>query len=87
MKYYIICENTNRILAIHKVSDSACACFHRMMKSDPRFLSLVCVETNNDGITQQEYNLLTYSKSSAALIDHTVKSEHEGLKIKLPSHL
>lgn len=87
MRYYIICENTNRILAIHKVADSACACFQRMAKSEdvPRFLSLVCIETDNSGITQHEYNLLTYSKSSGALIDHTIKPAHEGLTIKVPS--
>jgi hypothetical protein len=71
MKYYIICDNTNRILAIHKVADSACACFQRMAKSDdtPQFLSLTRVETNDAGVVQKEFSIITFSKASGAIFN------------------
>jgi len=66
MKYYIICDNTSCILAIHKIADSAYVCFERLTKSGnvPLFLSLMRVETDIFGIKKNEVSILTFSKSS-----------------------
>ena len=72
--YYIIRETDSRVIAIHKIYDSACVCFHRIIQMGQfeRYLEMCRIMTNEFGLTQHETTLFSYSKASQTMIDHVM---------------
>ena len=65
MKYYMICSDTESIVAIHKVQDSALHCFQSIISKGnfKHFLYLRQIETDENGLAIKEITMLTYSKN------------------------
>ena len=70
MRYYLIRDNEDNILAIHKTPDSAGVCFKRFTKAEdsPRFIYLQEVESNDTGIIIRTDTLATYSTRSCVIV-------------------
>ncbi len=73
MKYYIICDDTDRIMAIHKIYESAAYCFQSIInKGDfDRFLYIRMIDTDDHGLTIKEQTMMTYSKHLPMIIRPT----------------
>lgn len=74
MKYYLICDASSSVIAIHKTADSAVACFHKLCTPVTRFVSLIRLLTDDYGITVSDTLLLTYSNRYAMTIVHDTLS-------------
>jgi hypothetical protein len=70
MLYYLICDNENRIFAIHKTPESARFCFKRLteLTDSPPFIHLIEMESNEIGVITRHATLATYSKSSSVIV-------------------
>jgi hypothetical protein len=83
--YYIIYDkppDERRILAIHRVFESAEACFGKLMNSGDytRVVQLWQVQTNEFGFTIKEVPLYTYSKQMNLLINHAQQTDVSGCR-------
>lgn len=78
-QYFIIRDATDEghIIAIHRVWDSANACFSTLIKNGnfTRYMEMVGVCTDQYGLTTKEILIYTYSKASEILVRHYVASE------------
>jgi len=72
MKYYLIYNTNNRVIAIHKTPESANLCFKRLTELDdtPHFIYLSEVEADEFGNVIRHETLATYSRGSGLTI-HT----------------
>lgn len=78
--YYIIYDkppDERRILAIHRVYESAATCFNTLMKSGDytRVLQIWRVHTNEFGYAIKEDPLYTFSKQLNLLINHSQEAD------------
>jgi hypothetical protein len=74
--YYMVYDkppDERRIIAIHRVYESAAVCFNKLMKSGDytRVLQLWRVCTNEFGFAVSEEPLYTYSKQLNLVINHS----------------
>ena len=74
--YYILYDkppDERRIIAIHRVYESAAVCFNKLMKSGDytRVLQVWKVLTNEFGFAVAEEPLYTFSKQLNLLINHS----------------
>jgi hypothetical protein len=62
MKYFLICDHNNHVIAIHKTFDSAYICYRmRSVKGDFKVvLTLTIVDTDDYGVVVSEIILHTY---------------------------
>jgi hypothetical protein len=69
--YYHI-RDVNKLIAIHKIADSAKAAYQRIIKDGnyERFIELVAIEVDQFGIVLNEKLVYTYSASSAICLMH-----------------
>ena len=84
--YYIIREADSHIIAIHKIYDSACVCFHRIIQIGQfeRYLELCRIMTNEFGLAKNETTLFSYSKVSQTMIDHVMDLAAPPTHIRIP---
>ena len=70
MRYYLICDNENRVIAIHKTPESAGLCFKRFTEKEdaPRFIYLIEMESNEIGVIIRHATLASYSKRSSVIV-------------------
>lgn len=75
-RYFMICDNSNRIIAIHKIYDSSYTTFRKLIASlrEVEFLSLIRVIVNEFGVVQNESALHTYSASSSIIVNNESSS-------------
>ena len=66
----MICNETERVMAIHRIQDSALCCFQSIINKGEfeRFLYLRQIETDDNGLAKKEHTLLTYSKQLPMII-------------------
>lgn len=71
MLYYLIREGAN-LMAIHRVGDSAAACFERLVREGKgeRYLELIAYQTDDFGCRQIERLLYTWSRSTGIIVSH-----------------
>lgn len=80
--YYIIRSGSgaNAIIAIHRVYDSAVACFQMLMDAGLESINMYGVGTNERGLSIVEWVIHSYTKASATepsvLQQHGVASIH-----------
>lgn len=69
---YFHIRDVNRLIAIHKIADSAKAAYHRIIKDDKyeRYVELVAIEVDQFGTIISEKLVYSYSRSSAVGIIH-----------------
>ena len=69
--YYHI-RDVNKLLAIHKIADSAKCAYQRIIKEEKyeRFIELVAIEVDQFGTVISEKLVYTYSKLSATCLMH-----------------
>jgi len=53
-EYYVICDSNQSIIAIHRVYDSAVACYDHFVKHGTKGISIVAFGTNQYGIVMSE---------------------------------
>lgn len=87
--YYIIYDkppDERRILAIHRVFESAATCFNKLMNSGDytRVVQLWQVQTNEFGYAVKEVPLYTFSKQLNLLINHTQEADARPPPIRTP---
>ena len=75
--YYVIShtdeEGVVNAVAIHRLADSAAACFKKLIADGgfQRYLELTRVCVNEFGYITDRQLLYTYAKSSGTIVDHT----------------
>lgn len=85
--YYIIRDGNppNAIIAIHRVYDSAVACFQMLMNVGVESINMWGVGTNERGLSIVEWIIHSYTKASAiepsVLQQHGVASIHNENRI------
>lgn len=93
--YYIIRDalDANHVIAIHKIYDSAIACFNRFIRLEcfHRYIDMVRVGVDEFGCVAGEMLMYSYSKQTRRIINHMVIADTSGaeerpqrLTIKLP---
>lgn len=71
MRYFLICDNENNVIAIHKTPESARLCFKNLTEKEevPRFIYLNEVESNELGIIIRYRTLATYSSRYSIIME------------------
>ena len=74
--YFMICDNSNCIIAIHKIYDSSYTTFRKLIATlgEAQFISLNRVIVNEFGVVQNESVLHTYSASSSIIVNNETSS-------------
>jgi hypothetical protein len=70
MRNYLIRDNENNILAIHKTPDSARFCFKKLTEKEdlPPFIYIQELETNDYGVVVRTDILATFSKVYSVIL-------------------
>lgn len=73
--YYMICNNNNRVIAIHRIYDSSYASFRKLITAcEYPFLTLNYVVANQFGMIVSESILHTYSHSSSIIVNNATST-------------